>query len=482
MAGAFGQPSLLGNYDFSSPFAKVSLIKNVGSPSEQVYDLWTPQGRGGADTVQPVKLTGFTGANGQLDDVVINTLSFVESVTVTLGLGYIPQMEVVLSPPFEEGRKLMESDLVDYISSDLTVTFGYYSGTLGSYQSPTFRGILQKPDISFGEEFTISFTAAGKAGYTAASNTVTKSAPKKQRRIHISDLLKELDLDPAENEWELDSYALSRLQQEIPLSYAGKTVLSCVYELARECGCWLNLVTTEGTSKVKLTSMSKIVGNAPVATLAFHDFHSQQVGPQIGVFPIISASTDTAGIYLGGNAKTFARAGVDKDTRESKSAEVTPRDIAVTGNKESNQIGVSDPAKSKKLDPSSSHEVDAQDAAKELEMISHANQIGIELKLECVGVPSLLPGQIVQVVGLSARIDDKYVVRSLTHTISGDGFNTSIDLFQNSSFMVSNAVTSLRSAVPNAYAPITPPPRNNSSAIQEPVTKTPSYRQSVIPY
>lgn len=474
---ALGKPNQLGVYDFSSPFARAAIIKNVGSPSEERFPLFTTQGSDPTQ-LQPIKLTGFTGSRGQFADQKLSTLAFVDSISVDIQLGYVPQLEVVLTPPFEEGRALMNSFLVDYLNTHLEVSFGYYSGSFGSVQSPTFRGIMEKPDVSFGEDFTISFSAKGVAAYVLAANAVTRSAPIRPRRLHIIDLAKEYGVDPAETEWELDSYAQKKLGQDVPLSYSGKSALACLYELARQCGCWLNLVTSDGTNdKIKLVALSKLVTNAPVAVLAFHDFHSQNVGPKNGVFPIISASTSTDGIYLGANAKTLTQTSTDKSTRQTRTVEATPKDIAVTGNKESNQVGVQDPSLSRRLDSSDDHIKDEQDAIKEVEMLSWASQIGIQLSLETVGVPSLIPGQIVQVQGLSARIDDKYVVQSLKHTISSDGYTTSIELWQNSSFMQTNGMNAIRAAIPNAYAPAEPITTGTGSGlgVTEPIARQPSY-------
>jgi hypothetical protein len=53
---------------------------------------------------------------------------------------------------------------------------------------------------------------------------------------------------------------------------------------------------------------------------------------------------------------------------------------------------------------------------------------GLELDLTSVGLPDLVPGEVIALQGLGSRLDRSYVVSSFKHTFSGSGFETSMKI------------------------------------------------------
>jgi phage protein D len=57
--------------------------------------------------------------------------------------------------------------------------------------------------------------------------------------------------------------------------------------------------------------------------------------------------------------------------------------------------------------------------------------MGIQLEIESLGVPDLMPGMVIDVDGLSARYKGVYAITDLTHTWSGSGASTKFTCFSN---------------------------------------------------
>jgi hypothetical protein len=57
--------------------------------------------------------------------------------------------------------------------------------------------------------------------------------------------------------------------------------------------------------------------------------------------------------------------------------------------------------------------------------------MGIPLSATTLGIPTMAPGDTVRVRGLGARLEANYAVMSLTHSISTDGYTTSVEMVGN---------------------------------------------------
>jgi hypothetical protein len=83
---------------------------NSGSGTGRVVDLWTEN--------QDSELTKDLGA-----------LAFVSEVNVKYKLGENAEISLVLTPPFEDALKFMQSELVRFGTGRLEVELGYTTGT-----------------------------------------------------------------------------------------------------------------------------------------------------------------------------------------------------------------------------------------------------------------------------------------------------------------------------------------------------------------
>jgi len=111
-------------------------------------------------------------------------LAFVSQVTVEHRFGDNVKLAMVLTPPFEDGLDLLQSELVRHGVGRLEVEFGYSTGTSSgggatAFSQLTFSGMLQKPDVAMGSDITITLNALG-VGYqmNVVGGTEEKSFPK----------------------------------------------------------------------------------------------------------------------------------------------------------------------------------------------------------------------------------------------------------------------------------------------------------------
>jgi hypothetical protein len=137
---------------------------NSGSGTGRVVDLWTEN--------QDSELTKDLGA-----------LAFVSEVNVKYKLGENAEISLVLTPPFEDALKFMQSELVRFGTGRLEVELGYTTGTFSGGGAITqtnlpFSGFLQKPDIRIGQDIVITLHALG-VGYqmNVVGGTETRPFP-----------------------------------------------------------------------------------------------------------------------------------------------------------------------------------------------------------------------------------------------------------------------------------------------------------------
>jgi len=119
-----------------------------GDLPERVIDLWV-----GQEESQLSKL---------------GALAFVSQINVAFRLGYNAQLSMVLTPPFEDGLKFINSEIIHFGTGRLELSFGYTTGTTGDGESQRqtlqFTGFMQKPDVKIGNDVVITLHALG-VGY-----------------------------------------------------------------------------------------------------------------------------------------------------------------------------------------------------------------------------------------------------------------------------------------------------------------------------
>ena len=108
----------------------------------------------------------------------LKDLSYVQDVTVQIGLGLNSKVSLTLAPPLDEGLELIHSPLVNWASSELKVQIGYSTGDPNQRLSMEFGGLMMKPDVRLGPNVSITLNALGVAyGMNLSSATSERTYP-----------------------------------------------------------------------------------------------------------------------------------------------------------------------------------------------------------------------------------------------------------------------------------------------------------------
>lgn len=462
-------PKNLGDYDFYSPFFTAAVVAQSGNryPLTVAAESGNKLSVGGASAL---KLTGLTASGAETTELTY--LPFLTEVTVEMEMGFIPIISATLNPPFELARKMIDTEAVEFMSSTLEVTFGYSAGRGNSTQlavSPTFMGLITKPDISLGADITIALNAQGTGGYRLVATNLSEHLPKASLRSHIETLCQRLGVFATFTQ--LDQTSSTLLAQEESLTINNSSYLAIIYDIARRCGCYVMQDATSGAASgngesaaISIVSMSQIMQNAPVANLRLFD-GLKTIGPSTGDYPILSVSTQHNGIFLSAMAKTIIRKGMDQKTGETVRQETSP---SKTPTKTASKGALGKPDDSTKVsrtaDPAAADKPKAlQEAEAAVQALSTSGGgAGIQLEVETLGFPDILPGQKVKVIGVSQRIDDDYAVFKVKHQLSGSGYQTSLTLVQNSNRLWEDVRKTIKSLNPSPYTTPAPDPAKNA--------------------
>jgi hypothetical protein len=421
-------PTLVQRYDYFSPFMRASIITDPSNPDATRVPLWMNLGADSDYTkLKPVQLDGYSGSGASKKN--LSSLAFLSSVNIELGLSAIPKITASLTPPYLDAREFLDSALMNWGSSELEVQIGYIGSKDGTYLSPLYRGRLDKPDITFGTDVTIGLTAQGVGGFflrTTGANGSSGQGESLGRIVHMRNLAKTVDMTIRLDSNNLTPRTNSLLTQLVTFSTATLNVLDAIYNLARESGCHIYLTDME----VVLIAYDKLITQEPVAILRLYDYDST-VGPSNGVYPILTVSSDSRGTFLDAKVKTAVAAKIDEEKQTAAAKAEANQGRGPAANPSANQAVPRDVPASQTVDvmanASASSPADAIEATAR-ESVNEANTTGIVLNVETIGMPNVIPGVMLQVEGVSARIDGKYVVYEVKHALSASGFQTSLTL------------------------------------------------------
>lgn len=409
--------------DFLNPFMTAAIITNPADPNTR-YPLWT-----------------FTDPNGKLKGTVtsidrsspasvLSSLAFLSELTVKLNLSFCPTITAVLTPPFEQARAFIESPLVEWTQSTIEVQYGY-AGVNGAL-SPKFEALILKPEVSLGVDASITLNAQGVGGFEAQRGT--SGDPKKNTSLSavFRELCDKHGMELDAKELTGDALALwNEKRESIVPGYRSDWWF--MVEEATHIGCWIyhTMSRTNGRPTLKVIAVDEAQGAAPTYTFRMFDFPGGKLDAASGDLPILSITTPTSAVYLAGATQKLRMMGIDSKTREVKEVTTDDQQSAIqrTDNKQTG-LKTSKPPDGGFLpaDGGSSNAQQMADSA----FRSAANNMGVKIEVQTVGIPNLVPGQVVEVAGVAkTRIDGKYAVFEVTHTLGTGGFTTSFTAFSN---------------------------------------------------
>lgn len=497
-------------YDFYSPFMSAWIVTNPEDPEGSRFPLWVegvnPDRRG---SLVPRTPDGSEGDTSYIEE--LGSLAFCSEISVELQLAYVPRITATLTPPFREGLAFLNSALIEWGNSTLEVQFGYTGGTPdGIVLSPVFSGTLLKPEVTIGEDISITLNAQGIGAFPAVRQDVINPFPPQPRRKLIKALARTIGLEanfedvdaPFEAEvarsareigdtfgegsflnafvsdralaWALEVdrkriYSNAPIDQVISYTPGGLTVWQALYQLVRESRCWVYIQGPKKSGdpeQLRIIPRNTVMTGEPNCTLVLYDFQDGQVGPARNTYPILSVSSPTSAIYLPTATRGYLVFGykseerakvvefVDPDTDTHRSGNAQTQANASKNNppldKKQAKKGKKPKGKKKTVaEPEPLEEVAVLPGAAvasndsmspemneqlKAEAEGAATNMGVKLEIETLGIPDLLPAQVVAVRGIGARFESgsgNYGVLKVTHTIGASGYTTKIEAVSN---------------------------------------------------
>lgn len=410
------------SYDFSAPFMAATIVAEDG---ERV-PLWT--------------------SDRSLRLLRNNTARpFLSELTVKFTLANIPIITANLTPVYDDALRFLDSALIEWGTSKLDVQFGYSVGPNGAVLSPVFSGILLKPDISLGRDINITLNAQGLSVFNITSTTGLRFLrgtrhsiverllrgpdPQNPRRMELDDT--EMRSAPAE-------IRAGWFENVVEIQQGGISDWQWILTLVWECrGAFFVL-----GDKLKVFARDSRATATPRRHFALGTFPGGQLGPgahPLPIYPILSVSSPTMGVYLPGYLRGSVLQGVNSNTREVDRRVVNDSTVrmgrtgggGVNGAPSAANPGASPQADGLEVFPGApaDQRVQEQVSAAQLDF---AQRAGIRLELETLGIPDLLPGETISVSGMGRRIDGpNYMVFDVVHTVGGSGYTTKVTAYAN---------------------------------------------------
>lgn len=410
-----------------------AIITDPENREKTRYPLWT--------------LADKNGDVGKVDwdrKVIALSFAYLSEITVKLNLAYCPTMTAVLTPPFQDARDFIDSPLIEWTTSLLEVQFGY-SGGPSVVVSPKFEGLLLKPEVNLsGVEASITLNAQGIGGFEAQRSATGK--PEKNKSLE--EVFKAI---AAKNKLEVDSSELSGAELKAFTTKRDAVVVGHVSDwffLVREAaqiGCWtyLTMESRGGKGVLKVIAADTTRGKSPDFTFRLFDFPGGIISPKDNTYPILNLSSPTSAVYLSGATQKIRAMGTDSKTRQPVQKSATDQSVAPKRT-DAKQTGPQADAEGT-LMPVDAGSKNTQ-ALIDAEYKNATNNMGVRIEVETLGCPNLIPGTVVQISGVSERLDGKYAVFEVTHTLGTGGYSTSFTAVSNVA-QLSDRLNNMRTAV-----------------------------------
>lgn len=449
-------------YDFFGPFFQGTIITSRG----QRVPLWMRQGNNDAQSAQALaeraRTSGDSTATVAQSTVGAADRPYLQEVSVKLNLGGIPVITARLTPTYEQGIEYLNSTLSEWGDSQLEVVLGYSTGGSGggAIIGPAYTGLLLKPDIQIGPEISITLNAQGVGSFNLHTTGSTETMQGTRETI-VGRLLRgpdpsnptRLRLDLSQVERASGGYN-TWFEDQLSISLNGRTHWQWISNIVWEARCWL---LVDGNT-VRVLPRARAATEPPKYILSTFHFPGS-IGSAAGVFPILTASSPTMGAYLPGVLRGMAVTGTDSRTRSATStvlddaSQRTPRSgQGTSGGQTSPQAPGAGPSRQLPQGLEIRPQENAEDLSNRQIQQARAeyeggqSSVGIRLEIETLGIPDIVPGDILAVRGLGIRVDGpNYVVMDATHVVSTSGFTTRLTLIAN--------VASVLEAGPQALGP-----------------------------
>jgi hypothetical protein len=402
-------------YDYFAPWVNVTLVTQ-----EKEFPLWQGTGfieDGGAAAVK------FEGTN----------LAVLQEVLIEWQ-GAFYQMTINLSPNYDDAIKIVDSYLIQQGKTQVKVEMGFRNG-----QTQQFNGLVTSVDFSIGTEISLvlktvpppmSTVASQHTDQSNQSNPFNNKSPFDiitelwTKRASTAGFQYKVEVVPGD-----DDAAIKKLKTKLDSwSLGSKTVWTAIMQLVTNCFC---VALVDGPI-LRIDSQLNSIGTLnPVAT--FQLFSDGTIGGDTRSYPITSASLKTSELF----ARTLQGInlqGTDLDTGEAVTRTAGTPDADDTGatvgaqTKGEGRPGGGPSPETSSIPSGGARPTQAQDPNSDRDRdnalrraLANWQQQGIQLEIESLLIPHLLPQQTIDVTGLGGRIDGRYWITKLFFQVGPDG-------------------------------------------------------------
>ncbi len=450
-------------YDFYSPFMSAGITDATGTR----YPLWT-------------NLTGISAVPDTMrsdDPFGLVSMPFLSELQVDIGVGYVTNIRATFAPPFQDARKFINSELIEWGVSIIDCTFGYSAGTPNGpvVLSPAYTGVIQKPDISIAMDVSISLQTKGavpqfsmiRQEHGRVLNGVTRMSaiqtivagpdPSNPRNVTV-------DFSGVGS----GTDAYQRLTTDmINLSQGNHTDNFQVQLLLQDCQCQSYMVggqTASAPSVLYVFDMNTAMNQPPLYTFNYFDLPNI-VGPIDGIFPILNIDSPSMVGFLPGWDKGHVAKGITSEDRMIQPPMVVnARASQPSGNATFTTVttqpvgGGNHPGNSANnpgLNPNDGGggvlaPLDPNDprflARLKAKVQTGGQNSGLPLEIETLGVPDIVPGAVITINGIGRKFDGNYGVWGVTHYVGANGYRTRLSLRSNSEVLLAAASAAAKAA------------------------------------
>lgn len=219
-------------------------------------------------------------------------LPYASNLTVNEHYSGLGQYSIVLTPPtYEEALRLLTSPWLT-IGNTMSIRWGYSKHP--SHISPWCHGMMLKPDISFGDDFSITIKASS-FGWAASKvqsgkvwGGVHKTSPQISKKDVIEKLIKNYDFQLVVK---MGTNADTEYKRKgISINQGGLNDWMFIKKLAADCGCRCFITNGNIVNIIDVTEVDNVIPFTFVYRGAF-DLEKN-------IFPLESFDSDSTALFL----------------------------------------------------------------------------------------------------------------------------------------------------------------------------------------
>lgn len=420
---------------------RIKTFKPVGGQTE--FELWNPATQGQL----PPQLAALA------------NLAYVSEVQVEVHMERNSRVAVTLTPPFEDGLEIINSPLIQWGVGTLQIQIGYTtgSGPTGSLRTLVYGGLLQKPDVSIGSDMTITLNALG-VGYalSTANNAngrhfepgttpaeAVEAVLKDYTKFDISNLWTDFGLGenqsakgvsginhdffkPLHSEKVKDKNG-NDVQQTLSIEVGPRNDWWFIQETCQKYGLDLFIVGESVQIKDRNAWLIKQPNNGVKRFVVRGGMDPTQL-----LFPALSLSSPTASVWISSGVGEVLQQDVKADkSGTTDSGQINKDNTKVSQTKDGTYDPAQDPM-GRTQDAGLNFPGNPDTAALAYARGEFKNKNfrkGITIEVDTVGIPDLVPGEVITISGTGSKndpgngvFDGPYGVESVIHNIGIGGY------------------------------------------------------------